>query len=151
MTDRQERAVIAFVRSGGGLLALHNANALRPWTQKDNPAPLLKVLGCQYDGHGGSQDKVEVRVLAKDHAITRGVVDFSVVDERHRPRLLADDAVPLLQAASGSETSVAGYIRTEGEGRIFYLSLGHNAQVLDMPQVQRLLVNGSKWCCRMSP
>ena len=150
MTDRQEQAVIDFVKAGGGLLALHNANALRPWDDKAGPAAILRLLGSQYDGHGSSSERFTVAVLDASHPITRGVGGFQVVGERHRPKLLGAGNTPLLSASSGGETSVAGYVRTEGKGRVFYLALGHNRKALEAPEVQRLLVNGARWCGRVT-
>ena len=150
MTDRQQQAVIDFVRAGGGLLALHNANALRPWDDKAGPAAILRLIGSQYDGHGSSNERFAVAVLDGRHPITRGVAGFEVVGERHRPRLLGEGNTPLLKASSGGETSVAAYVRTEGKGRVFYLALGHNRKALEAPAVQRLLVNGARWCGRLT-
>jgi len=147
MTDSQEQAIIAFIRAGGGLLALHNANALMPWTEAENPAPILRVLGSQYDSHGSSREGYRVRVLKRDHPVTRGVADFTATGERHRPRPLADDMVRLLDASGDGETCLAGYVRAEGKGRVAYLAFGHNREVLELPDVQRLLANAAQWCC----
>jgi len=147
MTDSQEQAIIAFVRAGGGILALHNANALKPWAEKENPAPILRVLGSQYDSHGAPREGYRVRVLAKDHPVTRGIADFTATGEHHRPRPLATDMVRLLESTAEGETCLAGYVRTEGKGRVAYLAFGHNREVLELPDVQRLLANSARWCC----
>jgi len=146
LTDRQEQAITAFVRRGGGLLALHGATALRPWEGEPTPE-FNRLLGARYDGHGAADEKFTVRAIRKDHPVTRGVTGFAAIDERHRPTRLASDATVLLEAVAGRARSVNAFVRMEGKGRVCYLANGHNRQVLSLPQVQRLIANAARWCC----
>jgi hypothetical protein len=148
LTDEQEEAIVEFIRAGGGLLALHSANALRPWQKTDTP--YLKALGSAYNHHGAVDERFSVRVLKTDHPVTRGVADYVAVDERHRPAMLANDITLLLEAGSGDQKSVLGYVRQEGKGRVCYLASGHNRDVLGLPATQRLLANAARWCCGLS-
>ena len=149
LTGEQEKAIVAFVESGGGLLALHNATALKPWGKKQPPSAYTRLLGSSYAGHGATDEKFTVRVVRRDHPVTRGVGDYVATDERHSPQMHAKDATVLLRAGSGEKTSVAGYVRTAGKGRVCYLANGHNGKVLALPAVQRLIANAAKWCCRI--
>ncbi|HUU95212.1 MAG TPA: ThuA domain-containing protein, partial [Phycisphaerae bacterium] len=144
MTGEQETALADFVRNGGGYLALHNATALK--TIDATPCTYRDVLGSSYNGHGADDEHFQVRVLVPTHDVTRDVSDFAVVDERHAPIMHAADAAVLLQAASGPQTSVNGYVHSYGNGRVCLLGCGHNQAVLEHAMMQRLLANAILWC-----
>ncbi len=144
ITDDQEKALAGFVERGGGYLALHCATALR-WFG-DKPCLYRDLLGSSNRGHGAEDEKFEVRVAAPDHPVTRGVHDFSVMDQHHRPGLFAGDLTILLRT---SGNNVHGYARTYGEGRVCYLANGHHREVLESEPMQRLMINGARWCSRI--
>jgi type 1 glutamine amidotransferase len=144
MTEEQEKAIDEFVRNGGGFLALHNATALK--RLDDGSTIYRNVLGSSYNGHGAGDEKFKVRVV-KDHPITAGVEEYPAIDERHTPIIHADDITILLEAVSGDQTSVNGYVRNYGKGRICHLANGHNLKVLQNPQMQKLMNNAILWCC----
>jgi len=145
LSAKQVDALERFVRGGGGYLALHNATAL----QRLGPEATRyrDLLGSSYNGHGAADEKFTVRVVGAGHPVTRGVRDFEAVDERHRPVMHADDAKILLEAVSGGQKSVSGYAREFGRGRVCHLANGHNREILENPQVQKLLENAVLWCC----
>jgi len=145
MTEEQEKAIAEFVSDGGGFLSLHNSTALR--RLDDKPSLYRDVLGSSYNGHGPGDEKFDVRVVNSDHPITRGVKDYVAIDERHTPIIHADDITLLMEAVSGDKTSVNGYVRTYGKGRICYLANGHNLEVLTNPEMQKLMANAALWCC----
>jgi len=147
MTEDQEKAVAEFVDNGGGFLALHNATTLK--CLDDRPTIYRDVLGSSYNGHGAGDEKFNVRVVKADHPVTAGVNDYAAVDERHAPIIHTDDITILLEAVSGDQTSVNGYVRTYGKGRICHLANGHNLDMLQAPDVQKLMINGALWCCCM--
>jgi type 1 glutamine amidotransferase len=43
-----------------------------------------------------------------------------------------------------------GWTRTEGQGRICVLSPGHNLEVWLHPSFQALLLNGLRWCSKLT-
>jgi len=144
MTAEQEKAIAEFVGNGGGFLSLHNSTALKG---DDKPSPYLDVLGSTYNGHGPGDEEFDVRVVNPDHPVTRGVKDYFAIDERHTPIIHADDITLLLEAVSGDETSVNGYVRNYGKGRVCHLASGHNLEVLTNPEMQKLMTNAALWCC----
>ncbi len=128
MTAEQERAIVDFVANGGGYLALHNATALKE--KPAEPSLYRDMLGSSYNGHGPADEKFQVRVVNKDHSITRGVSDYEAVDEHHRPIIHAQDIV-LLSETSGKK--VNSYARMHGRGRVCYLATGHHRAMLNSP------------------
>jgi len=145
MTDEQEKAIADFVQAGGGFLALHNSTALR--RINDSECAYRDLLGSTYNGHGAGDEKFTVKVVNADHPVTRGVTEYQASDERHNPILSAKDATVLLQAVSGDKTSVNGYVRAFGKGRVCHLANGHNIEMLQLPQMQQLIGNAALWCC----
>ena len=147
MTKEQEQAIVEFVRAGNGLLALHNATCLRPWGDLGPVSDYSRALGSRLARHGAADERFKVRVVNKGHPVTRGVNDYTAVDERHILETCADDITVLLEARSGDEDSVLGHVRREGKGRVCYLANGHNRQALELASVQRLIANAARWCC----
>lgn len=145
MTEEQEKVVDEFVSNGGGFLALHNATALKSLDDKKNT--YRDVLGSSYNGHGPGDEKFIVRVVNKYHPITKGVNDYPAIDERHTPIIHNDDVNILLEAVSGDKTSVNGYVRTHGKGRVCHLATGHNLDMLQNSEMQKLMTNAALWCC----
>ena len=144
LTEEQEKVIADFVKNGGGFLSLHNSTALK--RLDDKPSLYRDVLGSSYNGHGPGDEKFEVKVVNRDHPITAGVNDYVAVDERHTPIIHADDITLLMEAVSGDKTSVNGYVRTHGKGRVCHLANGHNLEVLQNPEMQKLMTNGALWC-----
>jgi len=144
LSDEQAAALGQFIKDGGGYLSLHNSTALNALGPKPNL--YRDVLGASYNGHGAVDEKFTVRVVNKDHPVTRGVTDYVAVDERHDPKIHADNVVVLLEAISGEKKSVNAYARTYGRGRIVHLANGHNRKVLENPSMQKLIANAALWC-----
>ncbi|MEI6915142.1 MAG: ThuA domain-containing protein [Armatimonadota bacterium] len=144
MTDQQEQVLADFVGGGCGFLALHNSTALR--CIDDTPTLYRDVLGSSYSGHGPADEHFEVRIEDAGHFVAAGVKDYPAVDERHWPVMHTDDATILTRAYSDTGTSVNGYVRTYGKGRVCYLANGHTAEMLGCDSMQTLMNNATRWC-----
>ncbi len=144
MTPEQQRAVVAFVEQGGGLLNLHNALGLYP-----PGGPYLGLVGGRYTTHG-PLERFRVEVVDADHPITRGVSAFVVADEQHLPAVDRVRVHLLLRSRSdGGRVAAAGWVREPGRGRVCHLAPGHTREALLHPTYQRLLRNAVRWCARM--
>jgi len=143
MTPEQERAVVAFVEGGGGLLNLHNAMGLYP-----AGGPYLKLVGGKFTGHG-PLERFRVEVVDREHPITRGVEEFSVADEQHTPVPDLGKVRLLLRSRSDDgKTAAAGWAYEPGRGRLCHLASGHTREALLHPMYQRLMRNAVNWCLR---
>lgn len=128
-----EDALGAFVRAGGGLVAVHSGTA----SYKDWPA-VRAVLGGVFTSHP-PPCPVTVEPRA-GHALSAGVVEpFTVHDEHYQMTL--DDAAADVFLCARSEHGVqpAGWTRTVGRGRVCVLTPGHFPAVWLHPSMQRLL------------
>jgi type 1 glutamine amidotransferase len=144
MTLEQERAVVDFVKGGGGVLCLHNALGLYP-----AGGSYLKLMGGRYTGHG-PLERFRVEVKDQRHPITRGVRDFSTADEQHAPEFVKDKVHLLLQGRSDQgKVTTAGWVLEPGRGRVCYLANGHTREALLHPMYQLLMRNAVRWCLRL--
>ena len=159
-TDAVQRAFIAYVENGGGLLAVHSGTV----PGKDTKA-LDMLLGCRFTFHPQACP-VLVQPL-KPHPVTEGVEAFCETDEHYRLEILSPDAdiimasysPPQGDAAKSKEDpaknasawiSAAVIVRAQGKGRVCVLTPGHCLPVWLNPQFQRTLVNSLRWCARDS-
>jgi type 1 glutamine amidotransferase/glyoxylase-like metal-dependent hydrolase (beta-lactamase superfamily II) len=141
MTPEQERAIVDFVERGGGLLALHNSTGLYP-----DGGPYLTLLAGNYLGHG-PLEIFRVTILNKTHPVTEGVSDFEVADEQHTPGVDKSRVEMLMENRSAEGiVGAAGWVRTQGKGRVCYLANGHTRDAQNHPECQRLIQNGARWC-----
>jgi type 1 glutamine amidotransferase len=141
MTPAQEKAVVDFVEAGGGLLALHNCMGLYP-----DDGPYLHLVGGRYTGHG-PLERFAVKVVDREHPVTRGVTDYVVADEQHTPIPDAGKVHLLLESRSDEGViAPSGWVRQAGRGRVCHLANGHTKEAQAHPEFQKLVRNGARWC-----
>lgn len=135
-------AIVDFVEQGKTLIGIHNAAD----SFTDVPA-YVALIGGKFRTHPAQLD-IAAEIVDAAHPITQGVGPFTVHDELYlftdydpaRVHLLAqtrsfDDNGPVPLA----------WTREQGKGRVFYISLGHNASTQEDPNWQRFFRNGVKW------
>ena len=149
-------AFIKYVEDGGGLLVTHSGTVA-----EDDSDRLNRLIGCKFSFHP-NQTPVTVQPI-KPHPITEGVGMFDEKDEHYHIEILASD-IDIIAAAYGPpqgeeskyETepyfnmpgciTAAGYVRTQGKGRVCVLTPGHNLEVWLNPNYQQMLENAIRWC-----
>lgn len=129
----------AYVRAGGGLVAVHSGTA----GYKDWPA-VRAVLGGVFTSHPPPGPvTVEPRL---GHALTAGVVEpFAVHDEHYQMALDDAEAEVFLHARSEHGVQPAGWTRMAGRGRVCVLTPGHFPEVWLHPAMQRLFRGSLQW------
>lgn len=156
-SDEVQQAFVDFVERGGGLLVVHSGAVAGT---KTDTTKLDKLVGSKFSFHPNATT-VTVDVV-KPHPITEGVGVFCEEDEHYHLDILSDD-IDIIMASYGPpqgapslyaiepranaapKISPAGYVRTQGKGRVCYLTPGHTLDVWLNPNFQRALENALNW------
>ncbi len=154
-TEAQQRAIFAFVHQGHGYVSIHGAdNAPNDWLPE-----WRALLGGIYshDTSTGRPDgrarkgTFQVRLLAPDHPILKGLSDFTLKDELYTNIQMEPDVTPLATIAfEGTDWPVA-WTRDYGRGKVFHTPLGHRDfgpdkdDPLQDPHLSRLVLQGIDW------
>ncbi len=160
--DAEAAALDAFVRGGGRLFAIHAANAKLDFTDgpeivtngvripglvnptgEDGAPVFMHLLGSRFLAHLGQQP-IHIHVEDRDHPITAGLDDFTLVDEPYMATPLGEHRVLLSARYKGTAPGyVLGewdddsprpqmYVKDHGAGGVLYMPLGHACGRLDM-------------------
>jgi len=155
-TEAVQRAFIAYVENGGGLLVVHSGTVTGNETEA-----LDQLIGCCFISHPNACP-VTVQPI-KRHPVTEGVDMFCEIDEHYRIEITAQDADVLIASYSPPQGEAekyqedpyhntqawicpAGFVRSQGKGRVCALTPGHLLPVWHNPQYQRTIANALRWC-----
>jgi type 1 glutamine amidotransferase len=151
LTGAQEAALVAAVASGVGLAGIHGGmgDAFRP------NANYQFVVGGQFVAHPDDHHDYLVHIAKPDDPIVAGIGDFTFHSEQYYMHVDPGNEV---LATTTFETKTAPWTngtvmpvvwkRRHGAGKVFYSSLGHNAQQVAVPQVRELTRRGMLWAVR---
>jgi hypothetical protein len=151
ITEEQGAAVKEFVEAGGGFYSLHNNSNVSLFSKN-----YRDVMGGAYVGHPALRPFL-VRVVNKEHPITRGIHDFVVNDEQHfviydkdsKYVLLESENIDGLEYEQYGKKSVAGWAYDYGRGRVVFTAVGHTNHALWVPEYFELQKRAVKWLLRL--
>jgi type 1 glutamine amidotransferase len=151
ISDEQCRSVQDAVASGVGLAGCHGGmcDAFRfnvEWQF---------MTGGQWVAHPGN-DGIEyvVNIKKGSSPIVEGIEDFVVKTEHYylhvdpAVEVLATTRFPLVDgphAANGQVDMPVVWTKRWGKGRVFYCSLGHHADVMEVPPALEIMRRGFLW------
>lgn len=139
ISPQQELALLDFVASGKGLVALHCASACF----QNSPA-YVELVGAQFQRHGSATFRT---ILADPpHSITRGLDGFESWDETYvHTKHNEKDRTVLEWREEGDRKEPWTWVRTHGVGRVFYTAWGHDQRTWKHPRFQQLVERGIRW------
>jgi type 1 glutamine amidotransferase len=148
----QGKAVKGFVSHGGAVLFYHNVTYISPHNDD-----FRDVLGAVTEEHPPLRP-FKVKIVNRDHPITRGVNDFVVTDEQHYMTYQKDPKYLLMQSVNENgltfkdlgTSSAAGWAYEYGKGRVCYLAPGHVITSLWNPEYEKLQKNAVRWLLRQT-
>jgi trehalose utilization protein len=141
--DRIERRV---KEDGMGFIAVHSAHFAKPNKR-------LMGTRCSWAAYKTDGCRLKVHVNEPQHPVTRGVKDFTLprIERYSEPYQVPEPAaVPLTGAYvhpdGRTESTRVGLCWRIGQGRMFYLSIGHETYPnLYRPEVQQIFANAVQW------
>ncbi|MFE4712517.1 ThuA domain-containing protein [Paenibacillus sp. NPDC056722] len=143
--------VSAAVQNGTGLAGCHGGmcDSFR------NNVDWQFMTGGQWVAHPGN-DGVEytVNIRQSSSPLVQDIADFSVTSEQYY--LHVDPAIEVLattrfpvaegpHAANGAVDMPVVWTKRWGAGRVYYNSLGHHADIVELPPVKELMRRGLLW------
>ncbi|MCR6633470.1 ThuA domain-containing protein [Devosia sp.] len=143
--------LVGAVRQGTGLAGFHMGLA----TSFRSSVPFRYAASVYWVQHPGDIVTYRVDVTNPDHPIMRGIESFDYTSEQYY--LNYDPAVEVLATTRFSGefhpwrkdvTMPVVFTTAYGEGRVFYSSLGHTADELELPQPRTILKRGLLWAAR---
>lgn len=139
VSNPQLNALLQFVDNGGGLIALHSSSA-----SFQNSEEFTKLIGGAFKTHGtGTFTAVRTE---PEHPAVQGVPTFESWDEtyihaKHNPV----DRTVLEVRREGDHEEPWTWVRTYGDGRVFYTAWGHDERTWGNEGFQQLVLQGARW------
>ncbi len=148
--DDQANAVLEFVASGKGFVPLHCATYC--WR---NNADMVALMGGQFQRHGTGVFSTEIEQT--DHPIVDGFEGFTSWDETYIHHKHNEENRVVLEYRSEGEQAEGNtrepwtWVRTHGNGRVFYTAWGHDQRTFNQPGFHNLVERGIRWACGDDP
>ncbi len=163
--------ILAAHRDGIPAVNLHCAMHSYRWGEFRNPvetgadnAAWYEMIGIQSTAHG-AQAPIDVEFVDAEHPITRGLVDWTTINEElYNNVRIFDGTIPLAKgsqltppnkkilqndpsAKPQSSTAVVAWTNQYGpkKTKIFSTTLGHNNDTVGDPRYLDLVVRGIRW------
>ena len=137
--------------SGVGFMGVHNASDTFHGEGVD---PFIAMLGAEFATHGSQQDATQELVSPNFPGLADLPKSFVTHDEWYCQRNFAPDLhVVLLQHTDGMKGDMyegkpsfpAAWARRHGDGRVFYISMGHRPDNWEADVFQTVLLAGLNW------
>ena len=138
ITDAQKNGLLNWVASGKGYVGIHSA------ADSFRECPEYRAMvGGWFVTHPHFRE-YQVSVVDAEHPITEGLVEFVVEDEQYVTDYDPRNHVLATALYQGRAMPVA-WTKAWGEGRVFWLALGHNPDACRHEMFRLLLCRGAKW------
>jgi type 1 glutamine amidotransferase len=151
LSPEQEKALQAFVEQGGGIVAIHGASA--SFGRSD---VWFNMVGARFAGHAPGTYTLPIAVTDPDHAITKGIREFEIVDEEYTHRfpegvkrhVVASFKQRPPNTSEKNNNNDAVWTIEIGRGRVVYNALGHGPEAWQNPNWQKLTVQSVLWAAK---
>ncbi len=154
ITNEQANPVIEAVKSGVGIAGCHGGmcDSFREHTEWQF------MTGGQWVAHPGNDGvKYRVKIGPVKSSITEGIKDFDVASEQYymhvdpAVRVLATTEFPTADGphmGNGKFDMPVLWTKMYGKGKVFYSSLGHQANIVEAEPHLTILRRGFEWAAK---
>jgi type 1 glutamine amidotransferase len=152
ITKEQEDGLLEAVKGGVGIAGWHGGigDSFR------NNTEYQWMVGGQWVAHPGGMVEYEVNIVKKNDPIVAGITDFKVHSEQYYMHVDPSNEVLATTTFSGEYAEwIKGCVmpviwkRMWGKGRVFYISLGHNARDFNkVPEIGEIVRRGMLWASK---
>lgn len=140
-SDDQVRALVGWVQRGGVWLAAHAASVLG-----DSDPELERLLGGAFVRHP-PQFRFKALPLSAQHPITGGIEAFDVYDELYIERYHPSVTIHMIAVYEQVAYPIV-WNRSEGQGMVAHIALGHSNQTWELKPYQCLMLQTIQWLIR---
>lgn len=141
ITKEQLEPLLKAVKSGVGIAGCHGGmgDSFR------NETEYQYMVGGQWVAHPGNDGvRYTVHIKEKHDPLTAGLDDFEVCSEQYYMHVDPGNRVLAVTSFGDVEMPVV-WTKRYGKGRVYYCSLGHQADIVAMPEVLTLMRRGMVW------
>jgi uncharacterized protein len=144
ITKEQLDNLLAAVKSGVGIAGCHGGigDSFR------NETEFQLMVGGQWVAHPGNDGvNYTVNIKQKNNPLVSGIEDFPVCSEQYYMHVDPGNDV-LATTNFGQVVMPVVWTKSYGEGKVYYNSLGHQANIVAMPEVTELMRRGFVWSAK---
>lgn len=138
ITKDQEVALLNFVAGGGALVPIHAGIAMFA-----NSDAYTTLVGATFKSHGVGT--FTTKYLLPNHPVLKGMTPFESWDETYLHQKHNPDKVVLAIHEHDGGAEPWTWVRTHGEGRVFYTAWGHDERTWSNPGFLQLVERGIRW------
>jgi putative membrane-bound dehydrogenase-like protein len=134
----QEKALMDFVKAGGGLVPLHCAS----YCFLNSPA-YIDLVGGQFLRHGTGVFRETFVDTA--HPVMQGLKEIESWDETYVHTKHNTNRIVLSERRDATGSEPYTWVRDFGQGRVFYTAWGHDQRTWSNTNFHALVENGIRW------
>ncbi len=138
LTQQQDDDLVEWVEAGNAFLAIHAASSA--WIQNEG---YINLIGATWTEHGPGL--ADVQPIESEHPAVEGLEPYPFDDEGRLHDFLKDDLDTLMWALEETLLVPWTWVRTQGEGRIYYTAGGHDLGSISTPEFQKQLIQAMRW------
>jgi scyllo-inositol 2-dehydrogenase (NADP+) len=139
LSAEEAGSLAAYVRAGHGLLVLHCGVP-----HDTGPAAYADLVGLIFVDHGPVFD-FAVTIDDPQHDVSCRTPDFRITDELYITEPRGEPMRTLASAHWHGRRVPVLAVKSEGQGRVVYFGLGHDAAAIGHRDFRQLLVHGLDW------